>query len=114
MIAEKADSTSFKRGAGCPHCNNTGYRGRIGVYELLEISPEIADTLRRNDTAAFTKAAQRQHHFKSLAQAAMDYALDGVTTVEEVMRIAGEAAYTEDELNLDIDLPSEADDMEQL
>ncbi len=114
MIGEQTDRVTFKRGAGCPHCNNTGYRGRIGVYELLEISTDIADCLRRNDTAGFTAAAQRQHHFKTLAQAAMDYAVKGITTVEEVMRIAGEAAFSDEELNNDIGLPDDSSDTQPI
>jgi len=110
MIGERANSVTFKRGSGCPHCNNTGYKGRIGVYELLEINNEIADTLRRNDTAGFTEVAQRQHQFVSLAQSAMEYAVQGITTVEEVMRVSGEAAFSEDELELD--LPEEITDTE--
>lgn len=105
MIGERTDKVIFKRGTGCPQCNNTGYRGRIGVYELLEISNEIADALRRNDTAGFTTAALRQHSFVPLAKSCMEYATKGITTIEEVMRIAGEASFIEEDLH--IDLPEE-------
>jgi MSHA biogenesis protein MshE len=102
MIGERADKVIFKHGTGCPHCNNTGYRGRIGVYELLEISNEIADALRRNDTSGFTNAAQRQHSFVPLAKSCMEYATSGITTIEEVMRIAGEASFVEEDLHFDL------------
>jgi MSHA biogenesis protein MshE len=109
MIGGQADQVTFKRGAGCPHCNNTGYHGRIGVYELLEISYELADALRRNDTSEFTNAAHRQANFKPLTRAAMDYAVQGITTVEEVMRIAGEVDLDHEEISLELDLNETAD-----
>jgi MSHA biogenesis protein MshE len=80
----------FKRGVGCPHCNNTGYRGRIGVYELLEMNACMLDALRRNDTAGFTSAAEQSAGFRSFTACAFDYAKAGITTPGEVIRIAGE------------------------
>ncbi len=76
-------------GRGCTVCNNTGYRGRIGIYELLEIDAPMADALRRNDTAAYVNAAQNCSHFRSLAQCAYDVAQEGQTSVEEVFRVTG-------------------------
>ncbi|MBN2644962.1 MAG: Flp pilus assembly complex ATPase component TadA [Desulfuromonadaceae bacterium] len=80
----------FRRGQGCTQCNNTGYHGRIGVFELLELNGELADALRRTDHAAFTQLSRHQKHFVSLADCALDYARQGLTTVEEVIRIAGQ------------------------
>ena len=81
----------FQRGVGCQHCNNSGYRGRIGVYELLETSHEMLDALRRNDTVAFGEVAQRTEGFRPFTLCALDYARQGVTTASEVLRICGEA-----------------------
>ena len=83
-------STQFKRGIGCPHCNNTGYHGRIGIYELLEIDELLADALRRSNASDFSRFADKQPGFKTLAQNALEYATNGITTIEEVIRIAGE------------------------
>ena len=99
IVGERADSIEFKLGGGCPHCNNTGYRGRVGVYELLELDLDLADALRKNDAAGFTRAARRASGFRSLTEAAMEYAALGVTTVEEVMRIAGEMEATPEEVS---------------
>ncbi len=90
MLPEKADTFVFKRGAGCPNCHNTGYHGRIGVFELLEIDFALADALRRNDNAAFAAEARNQKRFRSLALCALEYAARGITTMEEVLRIAGQ------------------------
>ncbi len=90
MLGESAREISFKQGVGCPNCNNTGYRGRIGVFELLEIDYPLADALRRNNHADFANIARQQKGFKPLAACALDYAVKGVTSVEEVIRIAGQ------------------------
>jgi len=81
----------YKQGAGCMQCNNTGYRGRVGVFELLMMSPELADALRRQDTSAFFRAAASQKDFKTLGEAALELAQQGITTLEEVARVAGES-----------------------
>jgi MSHA biogenesis protein MshE len=84
------EGVAFKKGRGCPSCNNTGYSGRVGIFELLEINFELADALRRNDSSGFAKAAQKLPQFVSLADSALSLALDGVTSMDEVLRVAGE------------------------
>jgi MSHA biogenesis protein MshE len=81
---------AFARGKGCNQCNNTGYRGRLGVYELLELNEPMIHALQKNDSLAFTEAALASADFTSLARTALDLAGHGVTTIEEVQRIANE------------------------
>ncbi|MDP2902107.1 MAG: GspE/PulE family protein [Methylovulum sp.] len=81
---------SFRRGRGCHQCNHSGYKGRVGVYELLELQPETLDALRRNDAASFTQAALQTPGFIRFSTCAADYAQQGITTVDEVVRITGE------------------------
>ncbi len=83
------DERAFRSGSGCNQCNHTGYRGRLGVYELLEIDVDIADALRRNDPAAFEKLARTQAGYRSLVHSALDYARRGITTLSEAMRLTG-------------------------
>lgn len=78
---------TFKLGAGCHQCHNSGYQGRIGVYELLEMDEAMIAALRRNDPQSFAEAAQRNPHYRPLAACALDYALAGVTSVEEVLKV---------------------------
>ncbi|RUO26683.1 MSHA biogenesis protein MshE [Aliidiomarina minuta] len=78
----------FQQGKGCQRCNYTGYRGRIGVFELLELDADMIDALRANDTHAFATAAKNNPDFVPLAEAALKYALQGVTSVEEVLTLA--------------------------
>jgi MSHA biogenesis protein MshE len=81
------DASGFVRGAGCTYCNMTGYRGRIGIYELLEIDGPIADAIRRDDLARVALLARRQPAFVPLVRHALSYAHSGVTSVEEVIRV---------------------------
>lgn len=90
----------FQKGAGCPHCHNTGYRGRIGVFEMLDVNQAMAEALRDNDINGFTRAARASAHFRPLSQAALDYALQGVSTLEEVMKVS---AQVEDEVLAPVD-----------
>ncbi len=83
-------TNGFRRGAGCMQCNNTGYKGRMGVFELLEIDDTLADALRRSDASAFHRAALAKPGFRTLTQNALEMAARGLTTLEEVVRIGGE------------------------
>ena len=74
---------------GCQACNNTGYKGRIGVYELLEMTTtNLITALRNSDTEAFAQAAKLNPDYKTLGQTALELAEEGVTTVSEVLRIS--------------------------
>jgi MSHA biogenesis protein MshE len=86
--------SSLRKGAGCPHCFNSGYRGRIGVFEILEIDHAMADALRDNSVKDFNSAAHKSEGYQPLSYSALEYALQGVTTLEEVMRVS---ALVEDE-----------------
>ncbi|MFW5442930.1 MAG: GspE/PulE family protein [Methylococcaceae bacterium] len=79
----------FKSGKGCQHCNQTGYRGRIGVYELLEMNHQTLDALRNNDTAAFTAAAKNTSGYQPFNTCALEFVRQGITSLDEVIRITG-------------------------
>ncbi|GHD49002.1 MSHA biogenesis protein MshE [Marinobacter persicus] len=81
----------FVHGRGCYQCSNTGYKGRVGVYEMLEMNEDMLDALRRKDVSDFTRSARKSDLFRPLGQCAMDYALQGVTSLQEVARVAATA-----------------------
>jgi MSHA biogenesis protein MshE len=91
---ESAEFLDFLRPSGCPRCNGTGYKGRTGIYELLELDEAMADALRRNDTQGYIEAALQTKGFRPLSMCALEYASKGVTSLEEVLRIAGESEDT--------------------
>ncbi|MBC9252523.1 MSHA biogenesis protein MshE [Pseudomonas alcaligenes] len=78
---------AFKRGSGCHQCHNSGYAGRLGVYELLEMDEAMIAALRRSDPQGFAEAAKASANYRPLAACALDYALAGVTSVEEVLKV---------------------------
>ena len=86
---------TFHAGTGCPKCNNTGYRGRIGVFEYLEPTGEMLDALRTEDATAFVRAVRQNDAFYPMVDNALDYAARGVTTLAEVMRIIGQTEELE-------------------
>ncbi len=78
----------FWRGEGCQNCNYTGYSGRIGVFELLVMNRELADALRRSDAEGFAIAARNNEGFRPLGDMALDYAMQGLTSIEEVIKVS--------------------------
>ncbi|EJG0781045.1 GspE/PulE family protein [Vibrio parahaemolyticus] len=78
---------TFHKGAGCQNCNLTGYRGRIGVFEMLELEHEMMDKLRANDAVGFAQAARRSENYKPLLASAMELALQGAVSLDEVMNL---------------------------
>lgn len=81
----------FVKGKGCHRCSQAGYRGRVGVYELLELRGELISALRNEDIDGFARAARADERFVSLQSCALQLASQGVTSLQEVMRITGEA-----------------------
>ncbi|MBE3656286.1 MSHA biogenesis protein MshE [Vibrio navarrensis] len=77
----------FVKGRGCQNCNLTGYRGRIGVFEMLELDHRMIDALRANDAVGFAEAARRSENYKPLLVSAMELALQGVVSLDEVMTL---------------------------
>ncbi|WP_421341196.1 MSHA fimbrial ATPase MshE [Aeromonas veronii] len=88
LSGEVPGQHTYHKGRGCQSCNFTGYSGRIGVYELLELDQPMMDALRRNDAEGFAKAARQHEHYRPLALTALDYARQGITSVDEVLRLA--------------------------
>jgi len=85
--AAPPSSARFMRGAGCAVCGGTGYRGRIGVYEFLPVSDAVrADVRIQQDAYELAKAAHARG-MVSIMQDALQKAVDGSTTIDEVLRL---------------------------
>jgi MSHA biogenesis protein MshE len=87
---EEAKKLKLKKGKGCNFCNGTGYKGRKGIYELLELNTGMIDALRKSNAAEFSQCAGEAMKGKLLVDAALELAKQGVTMLSEVFRIAGE------------------------
>ena len=88
VLGAAPERTAFARGRGCTHCNGTGFRGRTGVYELLEMTPVLVDAASRNELSGFMHAASQQIAGRTFLRHAIELALAGRTTLAEVMRIS--------------------------
>jgi MSHA biogenesis protein MshE len=95
----------YRKGRGCKQCGETGYSGRMGVYELLDLNAELAEKLRHDDSQGFVEAAARAPGYQPLVMVAHEHAAAGLTTIEEMLRIAGEVP---DDL-LDLEIVAEAE-----
>ena len=87
--SKRAGNASFVHGRGCNYCQLTGYRGRIGVYELLEMDGGLTDAMRREDLSAFVALAAKKKSYVPLVNCALEYATSGITSLDEVLRVAG-------------------------
>ncbi|MHB8369577.1 MAG: type II secretion system ATPase GspE [Leptospirales bacterium] len=75
-------------GAGCPDCLGTGYKGRQGIYELFVLDPDIAHLVNIREDAATLREAGRKKGMQSLTDDGRRKVLEGITTIEEVLRVA--------------------------
>lgn len=81
------DSETLYRGKGCNSCKQTGYKGRMAVHELLVVDDKIRDLLIKNRSVDEIKEAAIENGMKMLIDDGLEKALQGMTTVEEVLRI---------------------------
>ncbi|MHB0925571.1 MAG: GspE/PulE family protein [Gallionellaceae bacterium] len=77
-------------GRGCSHCNGTGYRGRLGVYEMLEMNRELVEAASHESVNIFMQAARQHMRGKTMLDHALGQMKQGSTTVAEVMRISNQ------------------------
>lgn len=89
-LGEHAASTRFYHGKGCSHCNGTGYRGRTGVYELLEMTRAVTEAVNHPDPAHFLKVAHTEMRGDTMRRHAVNLAVQGRSTVAEAMRISNQ------------------------
>ena len=75
---------------GCPHCADTGYRGRIGVYEIMEVTPALKRVISRMDGTEAIKKQALADGMHTLRMSAAEYVLDGTTTISEMLRVSFE------------------------
>jgi len=82
-------SVRFYRGAGCEKCEGTGYRGRIGVYEVMPVTEEIGQLISSHQPTAVIAQAARRAGMRTLIEDGMAKAVAGVTSLPEVLRVCG-------------------------
>lgn len=75
------------KGKGCDHCSGTGYRGRVGIFEILSINDTIRDLVMKEATARELKEKAVSLGMRTLRQDGVTKIMKGLTTVDEVLRV---------------------------
>lgn len=86
-LAPEEDITLY-RGIGCPHCNKTGYCGRMAIHEVMPVSRSVRDLINSNSGSDRLAAVAVKEGMLTMGQDGIAKAMDGLTTIEEVMRVA--------------------------
>ena len=84
-----AVSANWREPVGCPRCQGTGYRGRVGIYELVDVTPELQELILARATAERMRALASSQGGRTLREDGLLKARAGLTTVEEVVRVTG-------------------------
>ncbi|MGD0113619.1 MAG: GspE/PulE family protein, partial [Armatimonadota bacterium] len=84
------ENPSFRRGAGCDACRHGGYRGRAGIYEVMEINPELSRLISARAPAESLRDAAVRNGMTTLVADGMRKAAEGITSVAEAARVTGE------------------------
>ncbi len=89
-LGDSVDRFSYMRGKGCSHCNGTGYLGRTGVYEMLDMTKPVVEAANQPDPLVFIEAARKQMGENILRHHAVQIVAQGKTTVYEAMRASSQ------------------------
>jgi type IV pilus assembly protein PilB len=84
--AEEATKTIVQHGKGCATCNNTGYKGRVGLYEVMEINDELRELILVGASALEIKKKALEQGMITLRRSGLQKVASGQTTMEEVLR----------------------------
>ena len=85
---EEAAKLTCYKGKGCPACNNTGYKGRVALYEVMPVKDELKELILEGASSAELKRAAIRLGMKSLRMSGLTKASEGVTTIDEVLRVS--------------------------
>jgi len=89
-ITPEGETIAVFRGAGCETCFNTGYRGRLGIFELMELNEELRASIMRNEDSGKITEIARRHGMQNLREDGWNKVRRGMTSAEEVMRVTQE------------------------
>jgi type IV pilus assembly protein PilB len=86
LTPDDVKDKKFYYGRGCSKCNGTGYRGRIGAFEIMVFNDEIRDLIMNSASTAVLRAAGQKNGMKLLRDNGLAAMFDGVTTIDEVVK----------------------------
>jgi type II secretory ATPase GspE/PulE/Tfp pilus assembly ATPase PilB-like protein len=105
LSTAEAATKTFYRGKGCPNCRSTGYKGRVGVFELLMNTRQMRELITQSAPVSKLFAAAREQKMRTMMEDGMDKVFSGVTTPSELIH----AVYT----SAGLDAPTEEDVLEE-
>ncbi len=85
---DESKGLSCYQGKGCMECNDTGYRGRVALYEVMPITEDIKDAILQGASVNEMKELGRKHGMKTLREAGLQKIREGMTTIPEIMRVS--------------------------
>jgi type IV pilus assembly protein PilB len=88
---EEAKALVCYQGKGCMECNDTGYRGRIALYEVLAITDDIKDAILQGAAASEIKELGRKNGMRTLRESGLQKIREGMTTIPETMRVTSQS-----------------------
>ncbi len=91
MGVDTAKDITIYEPCGCSKCENTGFKGRIGVYEIMRMSPALKKIISRREGADILKEKAIEEGMRTLRMSGSEYVLDGTTSFAEVVRISFDA-----------------------
>ena len=86
LVPEEVRGRTFYFGQGCDLCNNTGYRGRTGIFEIMHLDDALRDLILRGISTNVIREESKKHGMRTLRDTGLMAVYDGVTTIEEVVR----------------------------
>src|SRR6185503_8469879 len=84
---EQAATATIMKGTGCATCSNTGYKGRVALYEVMRFSEDLKEMVLQGASSAELKAGAIKKGMATLRMSGIKKILEGVTTPEEILRV---------------------------
>lgn len=88
MGCNPAEDTLIYEPCGCPKCDHTGYKGRIGVYEIMQMTPKLKTIISRREGADAIRTQALQEGMHTLHMSAVEYVLEGITSYNEMVKVS--------------------------
>lgn len=88
MGCNPAEDTLIYEPCGCPKCDHTGYKGRIGVYEIMQMTPKLKTIISRREGADAIRTQALQEGMHTLHMSAVEYVLEGITSYSEMVKVS--------------------------
>ncbi len=92
---------AFRHGTGCRECHDTGFKGRLGIYEVMEVTPDLRRLIHRGAAAHQVRETARKDGVRTLSEEGAELALSGATALEEILRVT----RNEGDLGAEEDVP---------